>query len=137
MSLDEDQDNDVPIGAEEGIEDDIQHQLEAHIAGLKSVEDKEDGEVDNSTGTAIVSDDSNNVAEQFDVDIPSSDTFVKLNIVLQETTYLWDVLIETAKLMSMLTLGYDKGSIDISGKFKSRSERWFGKMIVEDELNED
>jgi hypothetical protein len=26
----------------------------------------------------------------------------------------------------MLTLGYDKGSIDIGSKFKSRSERWFG-----------
>jgi hypothetical protein len=135
LNMDEGPNDDVSIGSDEEIVDGIQHQLEAHIAGLKSVEVNEDGEVDNSTKSDTVNDGSNNSAdeEQFDENIPSSDTFEQFKSMIQETSTLREVLIESGKLMSMLTLGCDKGSIDIGGKFKSRSERWFGTRKTSEE----
>ena len=79
LNIDEGPNDDVSIGSDEEIVDGIQHQLEAHIAGLKSVEDSDGGQVDNSTnftvndGSDSISDD-----EQFDDNIPSSETFQQL-----------------------------------------------------------
>ena len=56
----------------------------------------------------------------------SSETFQQFKSMVQETSNLREVLIESGNLLGMLSLGCDKGSIDIGGKFKSRSERWFG-----------
>lgn len=76
--------------------------------------------------------------ENFDDNIPSSDACLQFKSMIQETTTLREVLTESGKLMSLLTLGCDKGSIDIGGKFKSRSERWFGARVATGEgLNEE
>ena len=75
--MDKGPNDDVSIGSDEEISDGIQHQLEAHIAGLKSVEINKDGEVDNSTNSDIVNDRSNNSADK---GIPSSDTFQQFKI---------------------------------------------------------
>jgi hypothetical protein len=109
------------------IEDGIQHQLEAHIAGLRSVETSEESEVDNSINDTVSDGaDSGADAGGLDENTPSSEAFHQFKTMIQETDTLWEVLVESGKLMSLLTLGCDKGSIDIGGKFKSRSERWFG-----------
>jgi hypothetical protein len=137
MNVDEDPNDDVSIESIEDIGDRIQQQLEAHIAGLKSVEDSDDGQVDNSTnftvngGSDSISDD-----EQFDDNIPSSETFQQFKTMVQETSNLREVLTESGNLMGMLSLGCDKGSIDIGGKFKSRSERWFGTKKQSEGLDE-
>lgn len=109
----------------------MQIQLEYHIAGLKSLESDEHAEVDNSTDMDMANDESNK-SNADDTngnhlnEAAHSDTFEQFKNLIQETSSLGDIINESAKLMNMLTLGCDKGSIDISGKYKSRSERWFG-----------
>ena len=109
----------------------MQIQLESHIDGLKSLESDKHAEVDNSTGMDMANDESNepntdDTNDRQSNETAQSDTFEQFKNLIQETSSLGDIINESAKLMSMLTLGCDKGSIDISGKYKSRSERWFG-----------
>ena len=58
-------------------------------------------------------------------DICNSETFRHFKILLQNNSSLEDALVGSAKLMNMLTLSCDKGSITIEHKYKSRSECWF------------
>ncbi len=90
LNIDEGPNDDVSIGSDEEIEDGIQHQLEAHIAGLKSAEVNKDGEVGNSANGNTVNDGSNNSAdeEQFDENIKSSDTFQQFKSMIQDTSTL-------------------------------------------------
>ncbi len=64
LNMDEVPNDDVSIGSDKEIEDGIQHQLEAHISGLKSAEVNEVGEVDNSTNSDTVNDGSNNSTDE-------------------------------------------------------------------------
>ena len=114
----------------EGTDEVMQHTIEAHIAGLKSVETNEEAEVDNSINSetqdinaAECSDDEN---ASLDDTLQGTDAFKQFKVLIQDTESLREILTESYKLMSMLTLGCDKGSIAIGSKFKSRSERWFG-----------
>jgi hypothetical protein len=125
----DDDDGVESIETDEESEEGLQHTLEAHIAGLKSVESREDAEVDNSTNVDTANNTSieiDNDDDQFDNMVKSSDTFQQFKSLIQETDTLREILAQSYKLMRMLTLGCDKGSIDIASKFKSRSEHWFG-----------
>ncbi|KAL3774710.1 hypothetical protein HJC23_002010 [Cyclotella cryptica] len=107
----------------------MQHAIEAHIAGLKSVEFNDEAEDDNSTNVETQNDNATEVEnneDQLDDTVQGSDAFKQFKCLIQETENLREILTESYNLMSMLTLGCDKGSIDIGSKFKSRSERWFG-----------
>ena len=55
----------------------------------------------------------------------ASAAFKQFKVLLQNSVNHVDVLSESAKLMDMLTLGCDKGSITMDHKFKSRTAHWF------------
>jgi hypothetical protein len=119
----DDNDGVESIGSSEESEEGMQHTLEAHIAGLKSVESREDAEVDNSTDVDTANDTSievDNNDDQFDNMVKSSDAFQQFKSLIRETDMLRQILTQSYKLMRLLTLGRDKGSIDIGSKFKSR-----------------
>jgi hypothetical protein len=106
-----------------------QSQLEAHIAELQIAESlDEDGDVDIIFGSHNDISDSNTIVTNDEIDdtiLNASDAFKPFKALLQNSINLVDVLSESAKLMDMLTLGCDKGSITMDHKFKSRTERWF------------
>ena len=109
-----------------------QSQLEVHIMGLKIAEDLDAGadiDIDIGSNDDDSTSDSNITiiinSEAEDNAPNSSDAFKQFKALLQNSVNHVDVLSESAKLMDMLTLGCDKGSITMDHKFKSRTERWF------------
>ena len=106
-----------------------QSQLEVHIAELQIAENlDEDGDVDIIFGSHDDISDSNTIVTDDEIDdiiLNASDAFKQFKALLQNSINLVDVLSESAKLMDMLTLGCDKGSITMDHKFKSRTEQWF------------
>ncbi len=57
----------------------------------------------------------------------SSEAFRQLKELLENSANPAETLYEPAKLMNMLTIGCDKGSVTMDTKYKSRRERWFTK----------
>jgi hypothetical protein len=108
-------------------------QLEVHIAGLKIAEGLDAGDdvdidiIDDGSGGITVGEDSSTVdtGEEEDTVPNASEAFKQFKVLLQNSVSSVDVLLQSAKLMDMLTLGCDKGSITMDHKFKSRTERWF------------
>ncbi len=85
----------------------------------------EDGDVDISFGSHDDISESNNIITNDEIDdtiLNASNAFKQFKALLQNSINLVDVLSESAKLMDMLTLGCDKGSITMDHKFKSRTE---------------
>jgi len=114
-------------------------QLEVHIAGLKIAEDWDAGDdadidiIDNCSGENNVGEDPRAADTGEEVDnIPNdSAAFKQFKVLLQNSVSVVDVLLQSAQLMDMLTLGCDKCSITMDHKFKSRTERWFtAKMTL-------
>lgn len=118
--------------------DTSQSQLEIHIAGLKTAAELDsdaDVDIDISSNSDGVGDyNTNNIINgETEVDTTNtSDAFMQFKTLLQNSNNLVDVLSESAKLMVMLTLGCDKGSITMDHKFKSRTERWFTSKSLGD-----
>ncbi len=57
----------------------------------------------------------------------SSEAFRQFKELLENTTNPAEAICGSAKLMNMLTIGCDKGSVTMDARYKSRRERWFTK----------
>ena len=104
-------------------------QLEVRIAGLKIAEGLDAGDdadidiIDDCSGENNVGEESSTDTGEEVKNIPNaSAAFKQFKVLLQNSFSVVDVLLQSAQLMDMLTLGCTKGSITMDHKFKSRTE---------------
>lgn len=83
--------------------------------------------IDDGSGGITVGEDSStaDTGEEEDTVPNASDAFKQFKVLLQNSVSAVDVLLQSANMIGMLTLGCDKGSITMDHKFKSRTEQWF------------
>lgn len=132
--LESDHDNQFNSESNENI---LTSQLQFHLAGIKAAENLDvdadvdvDIEADNDNG--ISNDSDPNITFIIDNDAEnnptnSSEAFRQFKELLENTTNPAEAICGSAKLMNMLTIGCDKGSVTMDAKYKSRRERWFTK----------
>ena len=139
LEAESDNNNDRSLMSNLDNQNTTQSQCEVHIMRLMIAEDLDAGadididigsNDDDSTSDSNITIIINSEAED---NAPNpSDAFKQFKALLQNSVNHVNVLSESAKLMDMLTLGCDKGSITMDHKFKSRTEHWFTSKSLGD-----